>query len=181
MPNPDLYRIFGHASLRLIGYDRVGKSRIAISICKSSLYSKTPKCRTPTFVRSLTPVPCERTAQISSVNHVSRFRVARTLCIRIPDTPIPDMPNSDSPGSSATCPRPDRRFRSIREIATRDFTRCRTLTLSIPERRNPEVRWTLVLHTCTHGLSPAQLLHDRTVLGISRNFPGITSRRFSSS
>jgi hypothetical protein len=104
--------------------------------------------------------------------------VARTLCIRIPDTPIPDMPNSDSPGSSATCSRPDRRFRSIREIATRDFTRCRTLTLSIPERRNPEVRWTLVLHTCTHGLSPAQLLHDRTVLGISRNFPGITSRRF---
>jgi hypothetical protein len=64
------------------GPDLIGESRIAISICMSLLFPETPISRSPTFVRSLTPVPCERTAQILSVNR--RFRVARVLCIRNP-------------------------------------------------------------------------------------------------
>jgi hypothetical protein len=66
------------------GPDLIGESRIAISICMSLLFPETPISRSPTFVRSLTPVPCERTAQILSVNRGSRFRVARVLCIRNP-------------------------------------------------------------------------------------------------
>jgi hypothetical protein len=48
------------------GPDLIGKSRIAISICMSLLFPETPISRSPIFVRSLTPVPCERTAQILS-------------------------------------------------------------------------------------------------------------------
>jgi hypothetical protein len=66
------------------GVDPVGKSRIAISCCEHSMSLETPISRSATFVRSLTPVPCERTAQILSVNRGSRFRVARVLCIRNP-------------------------------------------------------------------------------------------------
>jgi hypothetical protein len=41
--------------------------------------SRTPISRSPTFVRSLTPVPCERTAQILSVNRGSRLPIATVL------------------------------------------------------------------------------------------------------
>jgi hypothetical protein len=64
--------------------DLIGKSHIAISICMSLLFPETPISRSPIFVRSLTPVPCEQMAQILSVNHESRFRVARVLCTRNP-------------------------------------------------------------------------------------------------
>jgi hypothetical protein len=60
-------------------------------------------------------------------------------------------PNPESSGFSATCPLLDRRLRSFRGIASRDSSRCRTLTSSNPECRNPEVRWTLILHACGRG------------------------------
>jgi hypothetical protein len=55
----------------------------------NSLSSGTPISRSATFVRSLTPVPCERTAQISSGNRGSRFPVAQFLYprkLRCPDS-----------------------------------------------------------------------------------------------
>jgi hypothetical protein len=78
---PRLFQILGHASLKSNGSDRVGKSRIAISLCKSFTTPETPISRTPTL-RDLSPrVPAVWTALILSGNRGSRFLHARVLCL----------------------------------------------------------------------------------------------------
>jgi hypothetical protein len=90
-------------------------------------------------------------------------------------------PNPDSSGSCATCTLSDQRLRSIRGIATHDFSRCKLLPRQLPNSKPPKPDGLLSFPICACGLFPAQLLHDLTVLRISQNFTWITGRRFSSS
>ena len=127
-----------HASSLMDGVDPVGKSRITISCCECSMSLETSISRSATFVRSLTPVPCERTAQISSVNRGSRFRVARTLCIR--NSRYADSRYAELRLSGILCHvfLLFGRLRSLREIAYRDFLMQRFYTPQISDERNPD-------------------------------------------
>jgi hypothetical protein len=81
---PRLLQILGHASLRSNGSDSIGKSRIAISLCKSFTTPETPISRTPTL-RDLSPhVLGVWMARILSGNRGSRFQYARVSCLRKP-------------------------------------------------------------------------------------------------
>jgi hypothetical protein len=89
------------------------------------------------------------------------------VVVENPETPNAETPKSDFSGSRATCPCPDQRLPLIREIATRDFNEHEILASSNAEARYADIRWSVPF--CAFGLTPAQLLHDPTVSGISRS------------
>jgi hypothetical protein len=115
------------------GVDPVGKSRIAISCCERSMSLETSISRSATFVRSLTPVPCKRTAQIVSVNRGLRFRVARVLCIR-----NPRYAELRLSGILCHVSLLFGRFRSYREIADRDLLLHNFLTIENSDEQNAD-------------------------------------------
>jgi hypothetical protein len=140
-----------------------GISRIANPRCKNSLTSRTPILRIP-IPRTPTPRdPLTRVPQIDGCDYIEESQVAISpVAILLPRK----TPNPDSSGSCATCPRSDRRLPLIRGIATRDFNEHETLASSNAEARYADIRWPVPF--CAFGLTPAQLLHDPTVSGISR-------------
>jgi hypothetical protein len=80
-----------------------------------------------------------------------------------------DSPNPENPKSDDTCPHrlwgPTQLRHLLRSCdrgsQDRDFTGHNSLASQNPEPRFSDA--TLILHTCAHGLSPMQLLHDRTI------------------
>jgi hypothetical protein len=63
-------------------------------------------------------------------------------------------PNPDSSGSCAMCTLSDQRLRSIRGIATRDFSRCKLLPRQLPNSEPPKPDGPLSFPDCVCGLSP---------------------------
>jgi hypothetical protein len=63
-------------------------------------------------------------------------------------------PNPDSSGSCATCTLSDQRLRSIRGIATRDFSRCNLLPRQLPNSEPLKPDGPLSFPVCACGLSP---------------------------
>jgi hypothetical protein len=96
------------------------------------------------------------------------------VVVENPETPNAETPKSDFSGSRATCPCPDQRLPLIREIATRDFNEHETLASSNAEARYADIRWSVPF--CAFGLTPAQLLHDPTIDGVSRVSPANPGR-----
>jgi hypothetical protein len=91
----------------------------------------------PSASKPLPPGPSSHTGPKSLIG-ISRLGNSRLLDAQ--DHSLYKTPNPDSSGSCATCPRYDRRLRSIREIAGRDFKEVELLPPGNAERRIPILR-----------------------------------------
>jgi hypothetical protein len=170
MPNPDIRDLLPRVPPWIDGSRYFGKSQLGTSRGIDLLYHKTPNAETPKlWIRATCPAMIDGSGRFGK----SPVAIPKSLssCLAECRTPTPQ-------GSCATCPFSDRRLGSLRDFGTRDFTRCKTLVLPIPELRNSEVRWTLTLHACGRGYLPRSSPSIRRSSGFrktSLGFPTVDS------